>query len=85
MSTLPHFLPTIQTGSSDNESVQILFDKSLIFKYSTLEKATGSFAEANKLGRGGFGTVYKVILPFIHTENFWEQNPRKQEISSQNV
>ncbi|XP_057528514.1 cysteine-rich receptor-like protein kinase 2 isoform X2 [Amaranthus tricolor] len=49
-------------GSSDNESVQILFDKSLIFKYSTLEKATGSFAEANKLGRGGFGTVYKGVL-----------------------
>lgn len=39
-----------------------LNNSSLNFKYSTLEKATGSFAEANKLGQGGFGTVYKVSL-----------------------
>ncbi|KAL2510421.1 Cysteine-rich receptor-like protein kinase 2 [Forsythia ovata] len=36
-----------------------LYDSCLNFKYSTLEKATGSFDEANKLGQGGFGTVYK--------------------------
>lgn len=41
--------------------VKTLHDKSLNFKHSTLEKATGSFDEANKLGQGGFGTVYKVI------------------------
>ena len=39
-----------------------LNNSSLNFKYSTLEKATGSFAEAKKLGQGGFGTVYKVSL-----------------------
>nr|POE52468.1 cysteine-rich receptor-like protein kinase 2 [Quercus suber] len=38
-------------------------DCSLNFKYSTLEKATGAFDNANKLGQGGFGTVYKGILP----------------------
>lgn len=38
----------------------MLSDSSLNFKYSTLEKATGSFDIANKLGQGGFGTVYKV-------------------------
>ncbi|GKV14547.1 hypothetical protein SLEP1_g25404 [Rubroshorea leprosula] len=43
--------------------VKTLNDSSLNFKYSTLEKATGSFAEANKLGQGGFGTVYKGALP----------------------
>jgi len=32
----------------------------LNFKYSTLEKATNSFDEDNKLGQGGFGAVYKV-------------------------
>ncbi|KAK1281457.1 Cysteine-rich receptor-like protein kinase 2 [Acorus gramineus] len=37
----------------------VLRDKSLNFKYSTLEKATGSFNPDNKLGEGGFGTVYK--------------------------
>lgn len=49
------------TGSNDVEKMaKTLTDSSLNFKYSTLEKATGSFDNANKLGQGGFGTVYKV-------------------------
>lgn len=48
-------------GSNEvNKLVKTLHDSSLNFKYSTIEKATGSFDEANKLGQGGFGTVYKV-------------------------
>ncbi|XP_074586773.1 cysteine-rich receptor-like protein kinase 2 [Curcuma longa] len=48
-----------------NNSVSIepgLYNHSLNFKYSTLEKATGGFSDSNKLGQGGFGTVYKGTL-----------------------
>ncbi|KAD2803940.1 hypothetical protein E3N88_37317 [Mikania micrantha] len=41
---------------------KILNDSSLNFKYSAIEKATGNWDEANKLGQGGFGTVYKGVL-----------------------
>jgi hypothetical protein len=34
---------------------------SLIFELATLRRATGDFAEENKLGHGGFGAVYKVL------------------------
>ncbi|KAL1148278.1 hypothetical protein V6Z11_A10G114900 [Gossypium hirsutum] len=37
--------------------------KFLQFKFSTLEKATDCFNEANKLGSGGYGEVFKGTLP----------------------
>ncbi|MQM18878.1 hypothetical protein Taro_051875 [Colocasia esculenta] len=37
--------------------------ESLLFDLSTLRAATASFSDQNKLGQGGFGSVYKGILP----------------------
>ncbi|KAK1415744.1 hypothetical protein QVD17_31529 [Tagetes erecta] len=52
-----------RNGSYDAEKLaKILNDSSLNFKYSTVEKATGYWNESNKLGQGGFGTVYKGVL-----------------------
>jgi hypothetical protein len=31
-----------------------------LFSYGDIRTATNNFAQRNKLGRGGFGTVYKV-------------------------
>nr|GLL49722.1 hypothetical protein CQW23_07374 [Ipomoea trifida] len=42
--------------------VKTLHDSTLNFKYSTLEKATGSFDDAKKLGQGGYGIVYKGVM-----------------------
>ncbi|XP_076911515.1 cysteine-rich receptor-like protein kinase 2 isoform X2 [Bidens hawaiensis] len=53
-----------RTDSYDAKKlVKILTDSSLNFKYSTIEKATSSWNDSNKLGQGGFGTVYKGVLP----------------------
>lgn len=56
------YLTVLLGPNNAKKLVKILHDSSLNFKYSVLEKATGSFDTANKLGQGGFGTVYKVGL-----------------------
>ncbi|KAK1301941.1 Cysteine-rich receptor-like protein kinase 2 [Acorus calamus] len=55
------YLPTLDAGMNKvlMKMVSAINKSSLNFKYSTLAKATGSFDAENKLGEGGFGTVYK--------------------------
>lgn len=51
-------LPLHSTDTDDIESID-----SLILDLSTLRAATDNFPESNRLGEGGFGAVYKGILP----------------------
>ena len=40
---------------------QITSAESLQFDFGTIRAATDNFSDANKLGRGGFGEVYRVV------------------------
>ncbi|GJY55251.1 hypothetical protein Tco_0454366 [Tanacetum coccineum] len=55
-------------GSDDTKLLNVLKSSSLNFKYSTIEKATCSFDESNKLGEGGFGNY-----PVKGKELNWEK------------
>ncbi|CAL5083322.1 unnamed protein product [Urochloa decumbens] len=50
--------PMYSTETEDIEMVD-----SMMIDVSTLRAATGDFDESNKLGEGGFGAVYKGVLP----------------------
>ena len=39
---------------------QITIAESLQFDFGTIRAATNNFSDANELGRGGFGVVYRV-------------------------
>ena len=43
----------------DSQSMDSTMD-SLLFDLKTLRAATNNFSDANKIGEGGFGAVYKV-------------------------
>lgn len=49
--------PVVLDGRDEQELPDA---ESLLFDLVTLKEATDDFSEANKLGQGGFGPVYKV-------------------------
>jgi len=53
------FSCVVQEGEED-EDVEIEISESLQFTFDTIRDATDDFSASNKLGQGGFGTVYKV-------------------------
>ena len=40
-------------------------DDSFNFDFDTIKVATNDFSDANKLGQGGFGAVYKVKIHYL--------------------
>uniref|UniRef100_A0A0E0LLP5 Serine/threonine-protein kinase n=1 Tax=Oryza punctata TaxID=4537 RepID=A0A0E0LLP5_ORYPU len=55
--------PTAPTGDSIQMAEHIESTDSLFIDLSTLRAATGNFSESNRIGGGGFGSVYKGVLP----------------------
>ncbi|KAG9439446.1 hypothetical protein H6P81_019611 [Aristolochia fimbriata] len=51
-----------RTGTNDDEELISVRSKAYMFSYSELKIATGDFNPTNKLGEGGFGSVYKGTL-----------------------
>ncbi|XP_077220175.1 cysteine-rich receptor-like protein kinase 10 [Tasmannia lanceolata] len=49
----------VKRASNFEDQVQLPRSKSLLFDLATLRAATDDFSDANKLGEGGFGPVYK--------------------------
>lgn len=42
------------------------------FNFNSVAAATNNFSEGNKLGNGGFGTVYKVNIHMLVNEHVWK-------------
>ncbi|KAL2324338.1 hypothetical protein Fmac_023396 [Flemingia macrophylla] len=51
------------SAQDPKSGTDIITVESLRYDFSTIEAATNKFSDANKLGQGGFGEVYKGLLP----------------------
>ena len=52
----------LNCSSDAEDAVAIGSVESLQFDFGTIRVATNDFSEANKLGQGGFGSVYRVRI-----------------------
>jgi serine/threonine protein kinase len=54
------------------EIIRAIAASHLSFKYEELRRATDEFNQINKLGQGGYGTVYKVLHFSLHHRHLSE-------------
>ena len=52
----------ISVANASSAVAGLTIDKSVEFSYEELSKATNDFSMANKIGQGGFGSVYYAVL-----------------------
>lgn len=67
MNTLKRNLASYENSSRCNEMDGSEQVDVLIFDLSTIISSTDDFSNGNKLGEGGFGSVYKVPLDMLLT------------------
>lgn len=58
------YVVQLQARLSYEPVEEIESTESLQHSFETIKIATDYFSEANKLGQGGFGAVYKVRIPY---------------------
>ncbi|KAL6282135.1 hypothetical protein ACE6H2_013064 [Prunus campanulata] len=65
-----------------NVGSEISSVESLQFDLHTIEAATENFSDQNKLGEGGFGEVYKVVILAYKSHEYFVQKKKSHEFKS---
>ena len=63
------FIQVVPAFSGDS-SEKFSFEDSLQYDFEIIKSATDDFSEANKLGQGGFGVVYKVTKSYTASQPY---------------
>ncbi|KAK8592293.1 hypothetical protein V6N13_062879 [Hibiscus sabdariffa] len=61
---------SLMARKARNDGIKDMAMQSLQFEYRIIEAATNNFSEVNKVGAGGFGSVYKVGKVYDHIKLF---------------
>lgn len=63
-SALLHHAASPTRNVKTNSFALVSYEELTVMNLATIRAATDNFSDSNKLGQGGFGSVYKVLLLF---------------------